>query len=61
MLVIPVLQLGHHADVFGGQLLDLLLLLVQLSSVSLFSHSQVVLQSVNLFHLPALFLLLNPE
>lgn len=61
MLVIPVLQLSHHADVLGGQLLDLLLLLVMLSSMSLFSQSQVVLESVHLLHLPAFFLFVSPK
>lgn len=61
MLVIPVLQLSHHADVLRGQLLDLLLLLVTLSSISLFGHSQVMLESVHLFHLPAFFLLVGPK
>ena len=61
MLVIPVLQLSHHADVLGGQLLDLLLLLVMLSSISLVSHSQVMLESVHLFHRPAFVLLVSPK
>lgn len=57
MFVIPVLQLSHHADVLGGQLLDLLLLL----AMSLFSQSQVMLESVHLFHLPAFVLLVSPK